>query len=360
MSVRVGKLRALPLRVAPLPGEAIDSWLEATAAKHRATFGAVLDQCGIRAGGAYGARLKSRLMAPSQHMIDDIAYVTGTAPELVQTLTLAPVDLRPAPRHQRWEWRVSSRACPHCLTETRGRWMLAWRHNLTFACSKHHCLLLDTCAVCRRPMRSRPHRVRLVPVLGLCANPVWHDVSDTGSLCGADLTAMSIPSLGPHHIVLWAQRQVEVLRSRHPLDLRLYGDTASAVEVLGDVLVLARWMVSTINEADLGHILSTLDANAARNVSFRSEAKFGASLSPTIAPHPSAAHTALGIALALTVLHSSTVQDARNLLQRILDAAPPEWLNSPSARDLRRRLGEPLDAAYQSAFIKIRSQQHQR
>lgn len=39
--------RTLPLRVEPLPGEAIDSWLEAVARTHRATFGSVLDQCGI-------------------------------------------------------------------------------------------------------------------------------------------------------------------------------------------------------------------------------------------------------------------------------------------------------------------------
>lgn len=351
-------LRTLPLRVAPLPGEAIDSWLETTAAKHRATFGAVLDQCGIRAGGVYGARLKSRLMAPSQRMIDDIAHVTGTAPDLVRTLALTPAELGPPPRHQRWEWRVGSRVCPHCLTETRGRWMLAWRHNLTFACSKHHCLLLDTCAACQRPMRSRPHRVGLVPVSGLCANPVWHEAVGTGPLCGADLTAMSNPPLEPHHIALWAQRQVDALRSRHPLDLRLYGDTVSAADVLGDVLVLARWMVSTIDEAALGHILSTHDVSALRDVPCRSETNILATLSSPVAPHPSAANTALGIALALTVLHSSTVQDARNLLQRMLAAAPPGWLNSPSARDLRRRLGEPLDAVYQSAFVKVRSQQH--
>lgn len=351
----VRELRTLPLKVAPLPGEAIDSWLEATAVKHRATFGAVLDQCGIRAGGIYGARLKSRLMTPPQQTIDDIAYVAGLTPDVVRGMTLTPLEPAPPPRHNHWEWRVSSRACPHCLAETDGRWMLSWRHNLTFACMKHRCLLIDACAVCRQPLRSRPHRVRLVPVPGRCAASRRNPGPGVNVLCGADLTIVSSPPLEPDHAVLWAQRHIVELRSGCPPTLAFDGDPARSPDVLRDVLVLARWMVSSVDHAALDSILSTLDVCAHFDLPSW-PATMRNAISPQSFGNPSVASTAVSIALGLAILDSASGQEARNLLQRILTAAGRSgWIDRSGARDLRRRLSAPVSRVYEFAFDKVRS-----
>jgi hypothetical protein len=39
--------RTLPVRVAPMPGEALDSWLEAIAFRYRVAMGDVMSWCGI-------------------------------------------------------------------------------------------------------------------------------------------------------------------------------------------------------------------------------------------------------------------------------------------------------------------------
>lgn len=41
-------LRTLPLAVAPTRGEALDSWLEAIAARHQTPFGDILRSCDIK------------------------------------------------------------------------------------------------------------------------------------------------------------------------------------------------------------------------------------------------------------------------------------------------------------------------
>lgn len=256
MPQRVSYLGTLPLRVAPLPGEAIDSWLEAIAARHTTTFGAVLAQCGIHAGGNDGARL----MAPSRPTINGIAYVTGIAPAVVQAMTLTPDDgaVNTGRRRHVWGWRTCSRACPHCLAETHGRWPLSWRHNLTFACMKHQCLLIDTCPRCQQSMRSRPHRTQQVPVPGHCANTYRRPPPpSTGPLCGADLATSPEAPLCPQHPVLRAQDRIDTLRAGYPITLAVYGRQPCNTEALIDITVLARWMVSAVDQIHLEHVLDT-------------------------------------------------------------------------------------------------------
>lgn len=49
-----------------------------------------------------------------------------------------------------WVHFVGSNFCPHCLVETGGAWKLAWKLAWSFACTAHHCLLVDVCPSCGR------------------------------------------------------------------------------------------------------------------------------------------------------------------------------------------------------------------
>lgn len=325
-------LRTLPLRVAPLPGEAIDSWLEALAARHRATFGAVLAQCDLHASDVSGLGL----LAPPSSTVDDIAFVTGVASDVVQDLTLPLGDVRGRGHRYRhcWGWRTSSRYCPRCLTETGGRWKLSWRHNTTFACTAHHCLLVDSCPGCHQALRVRSPRVGSVPVLGRCANPRQPRKLGAIAKCDVDLTAATTTPLCPDHPILHTQQHLAALRAE-----------PSVTGALGDITELARWMVSAVHPVQLGDIL--LSVGGTPPADLPSElATFNV---PHAAVDPGVATTAVGYTLALAVLEE-TPGEARNLLQDIMSTAIPGRLTRSGSGVMHVRLTARADAVYTAAF----------
>ena len=119
--------RTLPLRVAPLPGEAIDSWLEAVAHRHQVRFADVLRLCGISRHARNAAWWRSLTGEEALR----IATITGTEPARVRAMTLDTYDNAEAQlpegqrqTHARWARRAGSRFCPRCLRENSGRWQL--------------------------------------------------------------------------------------------------------------------------------------------------------------------------------------------------------------------------------------------
>lgn len=339
-------LRTLPLRVAPLPGEAIDSWLEAIAARHKATFGAVLAQCGMTAD----SNKRVPLICPPAPVIDGIAYVAGVTPDVVSAMTLTPIYAgMPSFRRRRngWQWRVNSRACPQCLAETDGRWQLSWRHNLSFACVKHQCLLTDICPTCRHSLRTRSHRSHEVPVPGYCAcstqlRPGIH------LLCGADLTTTVGAPLESEHPVLRAQARVDGLRADSTFTFADPTGHPNVIDVLNDVTALARWMASTVAKTHLEHVLCTLTGKSSADPPRRYMASSAAD-PPYGAVNPDASTTSVSVALALAVLDADD-RESRNLLQRIMTAAAPARLTRPMAAAVRSRLSAEAGAVYQYAF----------
>lgn len=342
-------VRTLPLRVTPVPGEAIDSWLEAIAARHKATFGAVLAQCGITAA---GIKAMPRF-SPVGPIIDTIAYVAGVAPEVVSAMTLIPGCAgMPTSRRRRngWQWRINSRACPQCLAETDGRWQLVWRHNLSFACVRHRCLLIDSCPACRHPLRNRPHRSHEVPAPGYCACSTQQRPG-IPPLCGADLTTSVGALLDGEHPVLRAQARVDGLRSGFAFGLAGPASRPSQIDVLNDVTVLARWMVSAVDQVHLQQVLHALSGRPSEQLP--RPFMDGAIADP---PHdvvnPDAATTAVSVALALAVLDGAGDPTSRKLLQHIMTAAAPARLTRPIAHAVRSHLTSDTGAEYQYAFDK--------
>ncbi|MEU6312263.1 TniQ family protein [Streptomyces sp. NPDC047014] len=172
--------RTLPIRYAPYPGEALDSWLEAFAARLNCPFTDVLGALGLpNRDPAVAAPILPRwttVATPNELAV--ITEVTGVAADVLTAMTLQPydghaVEIVPGQRrvHRQALWgRAGSRFCPACLEESGGRWQLTWRLGWSFACTRHHILLADRCPACLRTPRLRSHPRREVPRPGLCSS----------------------------------------------------------------------------------------------------------------------------------------------------------------------------------------------
>lgn len=153
----------IPIRLAPIAGEAMDSWLEAYAHRLHSTVSELLALAdipvpgrGAMAGSPWTARRHPEHFAA-------LAAVSGLAVEVLDAMSPAYYEgtlLTISQSHQErgrsrwWPPGNGSRFCPRCLQETGGRWLLEWRLPWVFACLKHSCVLVDACPGCgHRPRR---------------------------------------------------------------------------------------------------------------------------------------------------------------------------------------------------------------
>lgn len=173
--------RTFPIRLAPLPGEALDSWLEALAHRLDARLGDVLGDLGLAAPVNNGIR---ELAVPTDWTIAlreeeaaRIAQATGADPQQLHHMTLMRFDgralridqgKREVSRHFLWERPRGSRFCPECLADSGGRWPLTWHLGWSFACLTHHRLLADRSPDCGRVQRERPFSRNSLPIPGQC------------------------------------------------------------------------------------------------------------------------------------------------------------------------------------------------
>jgi hypothetical protein len=247
-------MAGIPLRLPPLPGEALDSWLGAYADLLHVSVRDILRFAGIDCGRAGRGQLSGK---PWLHRLGEadlaaLSAATGVPARALAGMTLAryrgtglaEVAARPGlPSAPRW-WRhlAGSRYCPRCLAANGGRWMLAWRIPWAFACAGCQVLLADTCPDCGRRHRStRPGRP---PESGRCdlaglPLPPWRPPAGTPA-CGSDPAATPSAALPAGGHVLTAQQHVDdviaALLSAHaqgrPAEaaaLRQYLDDACAV-----------------------------------------------------------------------------------------------------------------------------------
>jgi hypothetical protein len=208
--------RTLPIRLPPLPGEALDSWMGAI--MHRSSID--LRDLLIAAGAPFPSRADHTpdyTTYLTTEEADRLARITGTDTALLHAMTLRRYDgyalalhdtRRVVRRVRLWGRGVGSRYCPRCLAEGDGRWPLRWRLTWSIACAHHHVLLAHTCPACGRWPHRRPsisHQVR------------QHECSartSDGRTCRADLTQSEVVPLPPVSPVLDAQEWVNSLLSR--------------------------------------------------------------------------------------------------------------------------------------------------
>jgi TniQ len=346
-------VRTLPLRVAPLTGEALDSWLEALAARHQVPVGDVLARCQL----SFRAPVSGWIAALTTEQLDHIGQMGGVAPQTIVGMTLQAqarrlAVLEPCDHVPRVLWirRTGSRMCRWCLGETDGRWQLRWRLNWSFACPQHRCLLCDACPRCGRPQRRQLHRLTTIPQSGRCAQMTESASPQPAQPCLASLADGAVTSISDGHPILHAQKRIDALLAGQATDLALYGARPpSPAVVLRDVHRLARWIITSVNRGAVAQILGSV---LVQEIAPPDRARTWPIRRTLEAANPSVHEAAAAITVALTVLGQPSRSTAVALLCGLMTEVggvdlrhPPVPANrplSPAARAVH-------DAAYASA-----------
>ena len=300
-------VRSLPIRVSPHPGEGLDSYLEALAARHHAAWGDVLDAVGLEARSSGRREVYSWLMALPADRARDLQTSCGVDSATVQSMTVAdligsvgeshctaapmvPVCLSP-PR---------SRFCPTCLAETGGRWQLWWRLRWAFACPIHQCLLADTCPCCDRWQRIGPHPHGLVPTPTRCSRKADDAFGRDLRRCGADLSAAPARRYLRDSAVLKVQSTILGAYRDGRAAFGIYApDPVSATQLTADLSGLAARILRYAHTEDLVGLLPTdlLDTYRHRVANRPAHQPHAAT------PVSGAAETAVAAVVAMRVTH---------------------------------------------------------
>lgn len=223
--------RVLPLRVAPLPGESLDSWLEALGRRSGLSLPALMDI--LRLPRVLTTRLLVTGLEPD--VLRNLEHVTGLPEGRLDALVLDPYFPWGPQRQPR------CRFCPKCLKERDGRWLLRWWLPWVFACTTHQVLLHDLCPRCHTaPRRHLPRGNHLHPP-ATCLRRIRG-----GPVCGTDLTTAPPTVLPVGHALLQAQRWIDDLLDRD--------DLGEAYTVFSDLHACTSWLQRVTRTADLGNL----------------------------------------------------------------------------------------------------------
>ncbi|MET9765614.1 TniQ family protein [Streptomyces sp. NPDC006372] len=258
--------RTLPIRLAPHPGEALDSWWEAIAHRLGTTTGDVLTSIGLlprSPSNPVDSGILSRLvtlLTPDQAAA--LAWSAGATEDEVHAMTLARYDRRVHvidPRRRRvaarhvWGRARGSRYCPACVAENGGRWLLSWRLGWSFACLDHHLLLADACPRCSRTPRHFPATTRHLLAPGRCHNPAEHEPGRTR--CGQpfeEVAALRLDAEGP---VTAAQQLIDTAISSGQADFGAYRENPQpSLALFGDLRALASILLRCASEQLTGFV----------------------------------------------------------------------------------------------------------
>lgn len=324
------EVRPLPIRLPPLPGEALDSWLEALAHRMSTCLGDLLASAGME---SYAPRTRHRtataldwtvFLGPSEAA--GIAAATGIPEPAIEAMTLARYDgtilqidrdNRTVNRHYLWGRGSGSRYCPECLEESGGRWRLAWRLGWCFACPAHRRLLADVCPGCGRSQRRRPHPAEAIPQPGRCALRAPGRTGRAAPRCSAELTDAVAARFSEGHPVLIAQQYVQEtilsgtarfgIYARHP---------QPATVALADVRALACRILTFATASDLAAVVP---ADLLAQYQQVSAAMQRPRSRPGFMAPRSAAVAAVGVTAALSILGAAEIPAAGAALRWLVE-----------------------------------------
>lgn len=313
MTVALATARTLPIRVAPIEGEAIDSWLEALARRMATPLAVVLAALNLPV-----ARRPSWLVRPSPAQLDTIGIATGLHPDAILTMTLSRYDGtgleidRTSDRIAAtfpFGYRPWSRYCPYCLAQTDGRWQLHWRLGWSFACVRHHCLLADECPRCGKHPRQVFEPTHSVPAASRCG-------------CGCNLTAAPTLPLRRRHAITDTQQQILDVIADDRADFGIYSTYAGARlarSALNDVKVLANRALNYASLHGSAAVRSAdLPADAGRESMAVAERPPRRATLHARAPLR-ALDTAVGVTAALDILRAPTLDAAADRARWLTD-----------------------------------------
>jgi hypothetical protein len=216
--------RTLPLRVPVIPGEAMDSWLEALARRNQITVRKLVAALGWQVPNAPGGLAAGIPDTELRRIEYQAGLPAGRLDDAVLDRYLPLGVVR----------RRGSRYCPSCLAGRDGRWLLAWRLPWVFACTTHRVLLRDTCPACGQAPRVYTGPAGLNPP-GTCASSIARD-----KCCAADLRESIPQRLAPGSRMMAAQRWIDSLLN--PADGNKDGQAPAPV-VLSDLGTAASWVL---------------------------------------------------------------------------------------------------------------------
>lgn len=322
-------VRSLPIRVAPIPGEAIDSWLEFTANRLAVSWGEMLDALGLPPG---GSGYPPWAVDASRGQLQDISHATGVSVVQLQKMLLRHYNGHALvlegssliySASSPWTRRSGSRYCPECLRDSGGRWQLAWRLGWAFACVRHRCLLVDTCPTCGRIPRISVPPSCANPQPGHCASaptserPVRRSRAER---CAADLTAACVVKLPVGHPVLAGQQLIDSVISTGSARFGVYRNRPpSAIRALSDVRVLAQRILTFSGREELRQHLPAdtplpVDATGVQVGDRYVRRKLIGGDRPT-----TAVVTAAGVVAALDILCATSIDDAGARMRWVTD-----------------------------------------
>lgn len=235
-------VRALPIRLPPEPGEPLDSWVAAYAARLGTP---ILDlAAGLGPGRAFWRQPAADVaLGKGVGALVGLAAAAGLTEEQVEAMWRPLVryyDLvRPRFASSRLRWMVLplrwSRFCPACLADTGGRWQMRWRLPWQLACPTHATLLCSRCTRCGGQQR----RVALLQDIDT-AQTVTCDVPTPAATgrgdhrCGDDLRAVTAEPTQLSGLLGFQQRLAPLL-DPSTTDASM----AVLIEDLADVLTVA-------------------------------------------------------------------------------------------------------------------------
>jgi hypothetical protein len=325
-------VRTLPIRVVPIEGEALDSWLEATAHRTHTAFGDLLTAVGLSPYNGMGTTAWIVRLKPDE--VATISTATGIADDVLETMTLQHYsgravrikpDTRMLSRAFPWGRGRGSRFCPACLDATGGRWQLRWRLGWTFACTIHHCLLADACPHCGAVQRRRTHIGDIIPQPGRCSHPAPDAIGRTPQRCGADLTTATVAAFDTDHPVIHAQRVVNTVLDRDTVTFGVYQTVPQPrLNVLADIRAVAGRALAYATPHDL-HTVIPQDLNriyqAAAEPSDSRTGPARTDTKPGLAAPARAATAAVGVVAALKALDHPDVASAGDALRWLVTSS---------------------------------------
>lgn len=354
-------VRAFPIRLPPVAGEALDSWLEALAHRMHAYLCDLLAGVGLAnpniGGQADRAQAWTVLLGPRQAA--GIAAATGVPQPEIEAMTLAHYDgtavridrpNRQVSRHQLWRRGSGSRYCPECLAASGGRWLLAWRLGWCFACPEHRRLLADTCPSCGQPLRRQRPPGYIIPQPGRCPAPIPGRTGPSAPRCTADLTQANTACFPPGHPALTAQEiLLEVLESGTASFGVYASDPQPARAALADVRALANRILGHATSEELAAIvpadLLAIDDCASTLLSQPQRRRY-------VTGPGSAAIAAVGVTAAITVLGAADIPAAGTALRWLIEGRRHRGMEAAPASmsDWGRGTSSALTAVQLSAL----------
>jgi hypothetical protein len=327
------QIRTLPIRVDPLAGEALDSWLAAIAHRTQTAWADMLTalQPTPSEFTNHVARQNNWTVHLYPNEAASIAAATGVDATVLAAMTLARYDgtalainttTRRVTRTFPWGRARHFRFCPFCLADTGGRWQLQWRLGWAFACTVHQCLLVDACPGCGQTQRLTPYIGEAIPHPARCALRAPPGAGGSPARCGGDLTNADVTPLGADHPALHAQQLLLDVISAGRATFGVYGaQPLSARVVLADIRAVASRVLAFASREDIAERLPNDLATAYEQVR---SSPTGSRRLPTPRSKPGmwtparAATAAVGVTIALSVLGAPDTATAGNGLRWIV------------------------------------------